>query len=227
MAKKSWFNNLFGLRKSRKVGKNANRVSRREKAHVRPVITGSNVEAEAIKEPGRETGGVDRGSRSGGEEIAVEEVTTRTDTNKPEKSKHAQKLNDEQKEQLLEWLTEGYSGKALNKLMQAAGIPVLARSTISEYRTRHGTRIDELRKLRYSNALEEGLAKREERVARLKLHADDLEVMMNAMEGFKGWEHVERAWRATLDQIAEEVGDKDTLGDKVEEIRIKFKGVEA
>jgi hypothetical protein len=144
------------------------------------------------------------------------------ESSKPEKGKNAPKLTAEQREQLLEWLASGYSPDALRALMIRAGIPSLDSSTLSYYRTTYGTRIDELRKIRYSEALSTGLATREERVERLKKHADELdEIKWVPDKNGRLWN--EKAWRETLDQIAEECGDKETLADKISELTIQFR----
>ena len=85
--------------------------------------------------------------------------------------------------------------------------PVIGDSALSYYRKKFRDEIDALRKSRREDALNSGLALKSERVARLCQHADELELIKwEAGESGKLWN--EKAWRETLSDIAEEMGDR-------------------
>lgn len=70
--------------------------------------------------------------------------------------------------------------------------------------------ISKLRTERRETAAATGLALKEERIARLKEHADKLEAIKWQANRKTGRLHNEKAWRETLDEIAREMGDRKT-----------------
>jgi hypothetical protein len=85
--------------------------------------------------------------------------------------------------------------------------PRIGDSALSYYRKKFCAEIEELRRSRREDALNSGLALKAERIARLCAHADELELIKwEAGESGKLWN--EKAWRETLSDIAEEMGDR-------------------
>lgn len=118
----------------------------------------------------------------------------------------ATKLTGEQREYLLELLASEYDTRTVRHLLRESGIPDIARETIYGYRRRYDLRISEMRDTRRLQALERGVANKAERIARLTQHADDLErIKWRPDEKGRLWN--EKAWRETLQQIAEEKGE--------------------
>ena len=82
-----------------------------------------------------------------------------------------------------------------------------ASSALAYYRERWRDQIEQARASRTERALTEGLALRAERVAKLKEHAAILdELRFVPDKNGRLWN--ERAWRQTLDDIAEEMGER-------------------
>jgi len=119
----------------------------------------------------------------------------------------AHKLNPEQRETLLTWLAAEYDTRLILQWFKERGWPEVSRDTISHYRTTNDARIEEIRKARRDSALNRGLALKEERVARLSQHADELESIKWQPDD-KGRLWNEKAWRETLDDIARETGGR-------------------
>jgi hypothetical protein len=121
----------------------------------------------------------------------------------------APKLNEEQREALLTWLAAEYDTRLIRAWFAAREWPELDRSMFTYYRKRYGVDIDALRTDRRSKALNSGVALKEERVARLALHADELDaIKWLPDEHGRLWN--EKAWRETLDDIAKEMGHRRT-----------------
>jgi predicted ABC-class ATPase len=82
-----------------------------------------------------------------------------------------------------------------------------ASSALAYYRERWRASIDEARASRTERALTEGLALRAERVAKLKEHAEALDALRFVPDkNGRLWN--ERAYRQTLADIAEEMGER-------------------
>jgi hypothetical protein len=126
----------------------------------------------------------------------------------------APKLTEEQRETLLAWLAAEYDTRLIRKWFTANGWPELTRAAFTYYRKRYGQRIEQVRVERRAKALNTGLALKEERVARLAAHADELDAIK-----WVGDEHGrlwnEKAWRETLDDIARELGHRKQTIDGV------------
>ena len=117
------------------------------------------------------------------------------------------KLNKEQRDQLLEWCAADYSPTLIITWFVKREWPELTTQAISYYRKRSKAAIEQLRTERHAAALSSGLALKAERVQRLKEHADKLEAIKWAPgENGKLWN--EKAWREVLDDIAKEVGQR-------------------
>lgn len=84
----------------------------------------------------------------------------------------------------------------------------LTKQALSYYRSKWKVQIEEARKARHSAALNAGLALKEERVARLKQHADELEAIKWVADTKTGRLWNEKSWRETLDDIAKEMGHR-------------------
>jgi hypothetical protein len=117
------------------------------------------------------------------------------------------KLDQEQRDQLLAWLAADYESNVIFVWFAEREWPELDRSTLTYYRKRYKDDIDQLRADRRSSAIHTGLALKEERVARLKAHADRLEEI-KWIPGKTGKLYNEKAWRETLDDIAKELGQR-------------------
>jgi hypothetical protein len=118
-----------------------------------------------------------------------------------------QKLTNEQRGTLLEWLAADYDWRLIKKWFDERQWPELSRNTISYYRKSRNIDIEQLRGDRRLKALYTGLALKSERIARLTRHADELEaIKWEPDEHGRLWN--EKAWRETLGEIAAEVGDR-------------------
>lgn len=117
-----------------------------------------------------------------------------------------------QREALLIWLAADYDTALIKQWFEERGWPQLARQTFRYYRSRYGIEIADRRKARHSKALTTGLALKEERVQRLKEHADALEAI-KWLSDEKGRLWNEKAWRETLDDIAREMGERKAVID--------------
>jgi hypothetical protein len=119
----------------------------------------------------------------------------------------APKLTDEQKEALLMWLAADYDTRLIRRWFAAKEWPELDRAMFTYYRKRYQDQIASVRAERRSHALNSGLALKEERVARLAAHADELEAIKWVPdEHGRLWN--EKAWRETLDDVAKEMGHR-------------------
>ena len=120
----------------------------------------------------------------------------------------APKLTKAQKYELLRLIAADYSNRVIfSRLSKIAGFPVVGASALSYYRAQYAEEIEQTRKARLASALNRGLALKEERVIRLSEHADELElVKWEPGENGRYWN--EKAWRETLDDIAQEMGDR-------------------
>jgi hypothetical protein len=117
------------------------------------------------------------------------------------------KLDLEQRATLLGWLAADYDWRLINSWFKEREWPELTRNTIYHYRKRFSASIAEAREQRLSEAITTGLALKEERIARLKLHADELERIKWVPDN-KGKYVNEKAWRETLGDIATEMGHR-------------------
>lgn len=117
------------------------------------------------------------------------------------------KLNKEQRDQLLEWCAADYSPTLIITWFAMRKWPKLTTQAISYYRKRSQAAIEQLRTERHASALNSGLALKAERVQRLKEHADKLDaIKWSPGENGRLWN--EKAWREVLDDIAKEVGQR-------------------
>ena len=118
------------------------------------------------------------------------------------------KLTSEQQNALLTYLTAEYSGGLIRKWFLEREWPILSDATLSYYRKKWATRIEEARRERRTTATTTGLALKEERVKRLAEHADELEAIKWVADEKTGRLWNEKAWRETLDDIAKEMGHR-------------------
>ncbi len=148
------------------------------------------------------------------------------------------KLNKGQKEQLLQWVAEGLQTDEINKRAAEFDRPFsVSRSQVAYYRVTREADLKELALSGEFDALNSGLAIKANRVQRLQLLAAMLEedlmggVLWTTDVKAVGLEkvYIERfnaaevsEYRATLDQIAGEVGDKKQDPLIPSEITVRF-----
>ena len=117
------------------------------------------------------------------------------------------KLTGEQRSILLTWLAAEYDTRLIRQWFKARHWPEISDQLIYYYRWSRGAAIERLRTERRDNAIRSGVALKEERIARLAAHADELEaIKWEPDEHGRLWN--EKAWRETLDDIAKETGDR-------------------
>ncbi len=136
------------------------------------------------------------------------------------------KLTAEQKLQLVQWLAADFTSDVIRYLANKKGwdLERFSNRVITYYRRKHEQKIIEAREQRHSDAMSTGLALKEERVAQLKEDAAHLEII-KWMPDNHGRLVNEKAWREVLEQIAEEVGDRNPLKDQpISEIIVRFVG---
>jgi hypothetical protein len=122
------------------------------------------------------------------------------------------KITEEQRVALLTWLAADYSEPLIRKWFEQRGWEPLAPSTISYHRDHFAAEIESAREVRRAAAITTGLALKEERVERLKDHADELDAIKWVPDkNGRLWN--EAAWRDTLDDIAKEMGHRKTTVD--------------
>jgi hypothetical protein len=118
------------------------------------------------------------------------------------------KLSKEQRLQVLTWIAADYDTQLIRQWMEKRKWPKIGCNTLYIYRRRYAIKIEELRKQRLSLALTTGLALKEERVTRLKDEADLLEAKKWEYDWNSGRLWNEKAWRETIQQIADEMEPK-------------------
>ena len=118
------------------------------------------------------------------------------------------KLTNEQREALLTWLAADYDTRLIRQWFKSReGWPEITHELVYYYRDKHREQIETLRRQRRAAAIMTGLALKEERIARLAEHADQLEAIKWVPDD-KGKLNNEKAWRETLDDIAKEMGHR-------------------
>ena len=150
------------------------------------------------------------------ERAARVDAAIATTRNSPPAGRPGPRLDEDQKATLLLLLAAGQHQTAINRFFVAAGWARLSPSTISYYRTLHKVELAAAQMARLDKALTAGLSLKAERVAALKEHAEQLGLIKFAPDRHgRLWN--ERAWRLTLQDIAEEMGDrkpKDTQSEQ-------------
>ncbi len=117
------------------------------------------------------------------------------------------KLTDDQRAALLEWLAAGYDVRLIREWFKERSWPELSRGGLTYYRTTYEIDIENLRAARLDSAINSGLALKEERIARLSAHADELEkIKWEPDKNGRLWN--EKAWREVLGEIAAEMGHR-------------------
>jgi hypothetical protein len=117
------------------------------------------------------------------------------------------RLTNEEKGLLLKLLVAGQREGLIVQAFAALGLVPPASATIAYYREKYREEIREAQAKRIEQAMTEGLALKAERIAKLKEHAELLEAMrFLADRNGRLWN--ERAWRQTLGDIAEEMGER-------------------
>jgi hypothetical protein len=130
------------------------------------------------------------------------------------------KITEEQRVALLTWLAADYSEPLIRKWFLDRGWEPLAPSALTYHRHRHAEAIEAARQARRGGALTTGVALKEERVARLAEHLDELEAIKWEPDD-KGRLWNEKAWRETLDDIAKELGHRKQTVELGGEIGLK------
>jgi hypothetical protein len=131
------------------------------------------------------------------------------------------KLTNEQRVTLLGWLAADYDWRLIVQWFEEREWPVVSKQTVYYYREQAREEITALRAARREGALTTGLALKEERVARLAQHADELDAIKWVPDPKTGKLHNEKAWRETLDDIASEVGGRVQKQDVVGAVTLK------
>jgi hypothetical protein len=118
-------------------------------------------------------------------------------------------LTEEQRQQLLTWLAADYPPFVIREwAREAGGWPPLSDRLLYYYRHSCEADLLALRAARRESALNTGLAIKEERVAALVAHAEALALIKWVPDRKTGKLHNEKAWRETLDDIAQELGQR-------------------
>jgi hypothetical protein len=107
----------------------------------------------------------------------------------------------------LEWIAADYDWRLIRGWFNERGWPTISKALVTYYRKSSGDSVQRIRAERYSKALDAGLAQKAERVERLKKHADELE-SIKWLPDKNGRLWNEKAWRETLRDIAEEMGER-------------------
>jgi hypothetical protein len=133
-------------------------------------------------------------------------------------------LNEEQKESLVEWIAAGYSNDLIAKRFRDNGWGDIDRHRISVLRVEYGATVEQVKAIRYSTAMENGLSQIQEIIARLEEHADELE--------YRKWHRDkagrfpnEKAWRETLELIADLMGFKHIGVEHKGQVNIQWDGM--
>ena len=117
-------------------------------------------------------------------------------------------ITPEEKVFLLECLAAGYTRDAILDMASTRGHTHIGLTTINNYAKNYRVQIKEKTNERFKEAIEIGLAKKEERVARLVRHAEKLEALETDAQDEKGTLIISKEYRETLGDIASEVGDR-------------------
>lgn len=133
------------------------------------------------------------------------------------------RLTGEQRAALLQWLAAEYDSGLIRKWCKEREWPDLSRRGITHYRKRWADQIAAAREQRHSRALTTGLALKEERVGRLKQHADELDAI-KWLPDEKGRLWNEKAWRETLEDIAAEMGHRKQTVEHGGSVQLVVKG---
>jgi hypothetical protein len=116
-------------------------------------------------------------------------------------------MSPAERDLLLKLLVAGVREGAINAVFRSLGYVPPASSALAYYRERWRASIEQARASRMERALTEGLALRAERVAKLKEHAEVLDALRFVPDkNGRLWN--ERAYRQTLADIAEEMGER-------------------
>lgn len=119
------------------------------------------------------------------------------------------RVTQEQKDRMMVLFIAGYTVNYVNQKLseEFPGFVPLTAQAINKYKSQWREEIELARQVRQTDNLNQGLALRAERIARLVEHAETLEAV-RYLQDDKGRLVNEKAWRATLDDIAKEVGDR-------------------
>lgn len=117
------------------------------------------------------------------------------------------KLLNGHREALLTWLAADYDWALIRKWFADQKWPEISKQDVWYYRRHYEIDIERLRKERRESAINSGLALKEERIARLAVHADELEAIKWQPDD-KGRLWNEKSWRETLADIAAEMGHR-------------------
>ena len=153
------------------------------------------------------------------DEALLEELRAE-DANRP-----GPRLDEEQKALLLLLLASGQHGTAIGRFFAAAGWDALSSSTLSYYRKLYAKQIAAAAAARVDEAMVSGLALKAERVAALKEHAEQLG-LIKFIPDRHGRLWNERAWRLTLEDIAQEMGDRKPKDAQSEQIIKVYVGLD-
>lgn len=114
----------------------------------------------------------------------------------------------EEKGFIVECLAAGYTFNAILSMAGSRGYNNISKTNIQTYSKNYRVQIKEKTERRFQEAIAAGLAKKEERVARLVRHAEKLEALNTDAQDEKGTLIISKEYRETLGDIASEVGDR-------------------
>jgi hypothetical protein len=141
------------------------------------------------------------------EDVAHQSETANSDAVAKPSGKPGPRMSPAERNLLLKLLVAGEREGAINAVFRSLGYVPPASSALAYYRERWRASIDQARASRTERALTEGLALRAERVAKLKEHAEALDALRFVPDkNGRMWN--ERAYRQTLADIAEEMGER-------------------
>jgi hypothetical protein len=139
--------------------------------------------------------------------MALTSETASSDVGAKRSGKPGPRMSPAERDLLLKLLVAGVREGAINTVFRSLGYVPPVGSALAYYQERWRDLIEQARASRTERALTEGLALRAERVAKLKEHAAILDEMRFVPDkNGRLWN--ERAWRQTLDDIAEEMGER-------------------
>jgi len=147
--------------------------------------------------------------------VALQPETANSDAEAKRSDKPGPRVSPSMRDLLLKLLVAGEREGAINALFRSLGYLMPASSALAYYRERWRDMIDEARASRTERALTEGLALKAERVAKLREHAEVLDALRWVPDkNGRLWN--ERAYRQTLANIAEEMGERRPEGERTD-----------
>jgi hypothetical protein len=147
--------------------------------------------------------------------VALQPETANSDAGAKRSGKPGTRMSPSMRDLLLKLLVAGVREGAINAVFRSLGYVPPASSALAYYMERWRDQIEQARASRTERALTEGLALKAECVAKLKEHAEVLDALRWVPDkNGRLWN--ERAYRQTLANIAEEMGERRPEGERTE-----------